>query len=194
MGCYGIDLSNNNGKVDITKIGLAPSFVFAKASEGTTFRDPLYGYKSQQAEAHDAQFGAYHFFHAEQLQARREAENFVAAARPRSMLSCWLDYETYGASGKADAEAIGLFISYAKVMCPPIRIGLYCNGTGLARIQPYLEEIPFNGLWFASLGGEVTSQLKPTEWQVNQYAIDNGIDHNYSTWTAAEMRDYWAWG
>jgi GH25 family lysozyme M1 (1,4-beta-N-acetylmuramidase) len=192
-GSYGIDLSNNNGKLDIHKSGLKPSFIYAKCTEGTGYVDPLYDYYAQQAEDNDAQFGAYHFFHAEKLDARAEAENFVTRARPRSMLSCWLDYETYGASGQADAEEIGLFISYAKVLVPKIRIGLYVNGYALGRISPYLKEIPFNGIWFASLGGHIAPQTKPIEWGVNQYAIDNGVSHDYSTATAQGMRDYWTW-
>lgn len=195
MGIYGIDVSNNNGRIDIHKSGLRPSFIFAKATEGTTFTDPDYDYYAVQAEDNDAQFGAYHFGHPENFDSRAEAEHFMTTCRPRSFLSMWYDYETYSADARADAEEIGYFITTAKLLVPRARIGIYANLHGLGRIGPHLHEIPFDALWVAAWSSPpaVISAKIPVAWQVHQYAVDHGIDRDYSSWSAQQLRDHWAW-
>jgi GH25 family lysozyme M1 (1,4-beta-N-acetylmuramidase) len=191
MGFNGIDVSNNNGPVNL--VTLKPGFVIAKATEGTDFSDPSYGrFADQATEILKVPFGAYHFFHAEALNARAQADHFGTVARVRSMLSLWLDYETFGASGESDAEQIGFFIDEVKVNFPLAKVGIYTNGTGLARIRPFMKEIPYNGLWYASLNGDVAPQTDP-EYQINQFAIKDGIDQDFITWTESKWRAYWTW-
>jgi len=113
MGTNGVDVSQYQYGTDLTHMsGL--DFVIAKASEGHTIQDRSYGMWAQQAQAANAQFGAYHFFHAEALRTRAEADFFCSIARPRSGLSLWVDYETYGVSGQHDAEMLGYFIREVK--------------------------------------------------------------------------------
>jgi len=56
---HGVDVSNNNGTVDLS--GFA--FMFAKASEGVFFSDPLFAAYWGQAAAKGMLRGAYHFGH-----------------------------------------------------------------------------------------------------------------------------------
>lgn len=196
MGSYGIDVSNNNGRINLQKEGIRPAFVFAKASEGTTFTDPDYGYYASQAEDNDAQFGAYHFLHPEQMNARAEAEHFMIAARPRSFLSLWVDYEVYSASAQSDAEEIGFFIETCKALESRVKVGIYANLTGLDRIAPYIREIAYDALWVAAWSRPPVTIHGPVPlpWQFHQYAIDDGISRDYSPWSAQQIRDHWAWG
>lgn len=193
MGSYGIDVSNNNGRISLT--ALKPSFVFAKCTEETKFTDPDYGYYAAEAEAADAQFGAYHFGHPELMDSRAEAEHFMATARPRSFLSMWYDYEIYGTSAESDAEEIGLFIETCKVIEPKVKIGLYANLDGYSRITPHLGEVPADAIWLAYWSGPpaVIAGHPAARWNVHQYAIDDGISRDYSNWSAEQMRAFWAW-
>ena len=193
MSTNGIDLSNFQAGTSLHGMtGL--DFVIAKATEGTTFKDKSYPIFASEAEAAGAQFGAYHFFHAENMNARAQADTFCAYARPRSELSLWVDYETYGKDGQTDAEELALFISEIKLnVGQQQKVGIYCNGTGLARIFPYRAEIPFNGLWYATLDGHVDAQTAKMPWQINQYEVFQGIDRNTSIWTPAQWKSFWAW-
>ena len=193
MPSNGIDLSRFQAGVSLHGMtGL--DFVIAKATEGTTFKDASYNTFASETEAAGAQFGAYHFFHAEKLNARAQPDTFCAFARPRSGLSLWVDYETYGASGEADAEEIALFISEIKLnVGPQQKVGIYCNETGLSRIFPYRSEIPFNGLWYAQPSIPMTSQNALLPWQIHQYETLDGIDRNYSTWTPEQFKSFWTW-
>jgi GH25 family lysozyme M1 (1,4-beta-N-acetylmuramidase) len=188
---YGIDLSNNNGK--LASVGSA-QFVFAKCTQSTNFADPLYGHNAQLAHEARAQFGAYHYFIAGSGNARSQAEYFMRNARPRSFLSMWVDYEVYGIHGGYDATELGLFISTIKLAYPKQKVGIYANTTGLQRIQPYLAEIPYDAIWYANPSlpaGEQPSGL-PT-WQVHQYGVRGGVDQDYSFWSESQMQAFFAW-
>ena len=66
MGCNGIDVSNNNGRLDLTRGFSGLDFVIAKATEGTAFVDDTLAWYHSQARAAGSLFGAYHFGHPEQ--------------------------------------------------------------------------------------------------------------------------------
>lgn len=190
-GLNGVDVSSNNPPGVING---KPGFIIAKATEGTTFTDPLYNNYAAYAFNNGIQFGAYHFFHAENLSARAEADHFMTIAKPRSLLSLWLDYETYGLSGSADAEEIGFFIDEVKVHFPQAKVGIYCNTVGYNRISPFLAEIPFNGLWYANPSTGMTEQgTNGIDWQIHQYATVNGIDQDYWAWDLSKIVQYYTW-
>ena len=194
MPANGIDVSEYQQGTDITKIsGL--DFVIAKATQGTTITDPTYEEWAGEAEKAGAQFGAYHFARAELLNARAQADFFSATARLRSGLSAWIDYETYGASGQADAEFLGYFAREVQYNSGSKRqkIGIYCNKTGLSRIKPWLHEIPYSALWLADPSSPMTTQNPGMAWQVHQYEVFEGIDRNYSTWSRADWESFWKW-
>jgi lysozyme len=194
VGVNGIDVSNDNGALNFSGISPLPSFVIAKASEGVAFVDPFYSGNATKAFNTGIPFGAYHFFHAENKEARAEAHNFMVAARPRSLLSLWVDYETYGESGQADAEEIGYFIDEVKVNFPKTKVGIYCNETGYNRLHPYFAEIPFQGLWYANPSIPMTMQGdNGIFWQIHQYATVGGIDRDYWDWDIQKIWQYYQW-
>lgn len=74
----GIDVSRHNGLVDWAKVkGAGYSFVYAKASEGVTYDDPLYLQHVKGAKAAGLAVGAYHFARPENNAAIDEAKHFV---------------------------------------------------------------------------------------------------------------------
>jgi GH25 family lysozyme M1 (1,4-beta-N-acetylmuramidase) len=193
MGTNGVDLSAFQSSVTVKSFtGL--DFVIAKATEGTTVKDPTYSTWAAETEDAGAQFGAYHFFHAENKAAMQEADVFCAYARPRTGLSLWLDYETYGASPEDDAAQIALFISTVKQnVGSQQKVGLYVNGTGLNRILPYRAAIGMSALWYAAPSMGMTDQGAAMKWEIHQYETLDGIDRNYSTWSIQDWVNYAAW-
>lgn len=195
-GCNGIDVSNNNGRLALTKGFSGLDFVIAKASEGTGFVDEDYAWYEGQAHAAAVLFGAYHFGHPELQDGRREAELFMSVAPPRSGQSLWYDYEVYGASSAADAEAVSVFLDTIKIAYPHARAGLYANLTGMARILPH--DVPWDALWLADPTGQLETPDAPlahlgASWNIHQYETFAGIDRNYSRWTRQQMQEFFTW-
>jgi GH25 family lysozyme M1 (1,4-beta-N-acetylmuramidase) len=188
---YGIDVSNNNGSLD--SIGNA-QFVIAKCTEGTGFADSTYGHYAQLAERSRAQFGAYHYFITGQMNARSQARVFMKYARPRNLLSLWVDYELYGASGASDATELALFISTIKLAYPHQKVGIYANETGFLRIKNRLTEIPYDAIWLAAFSVPPEEQVPGLpRWNIHQYTISNGVDQNYTPWSEHEMQEFFTW-
>ncbi|MBR1593660.1 MAG: glycoside hydrolase family 25 protein [Alloprevotella sp.] len=79
---HGIDISHHQGKIDWdalekARIGGEPiTFVFVKATEGTSIRDANFVHNFDQAGEHGFMRGAYHFFSPE-TPARLQAEYFI---------------------------------------------------------------------------------------------------------------------
>lgn len=192
MPSNGIDVSSYQAGLNLsTFAGL--DFVLAKATEGSNLADTSYTGFANQAKALKKIFGAYHFFHAEDLNARAQANWFMTYAKPQTGRSLWVDYETYGASPQADAEEIGYFIAEVKINFSHQKVGIYANATGLNRLFPYLKEIPFNGFWYARPDLPMTAQSAGLKWQIHQYETLDNIDRNYSTWSPEEFTAIWEW-
>lgn len=87
----GIDVSNWQGQIDWLQVGPAGySFVFAKATEGTTFTDVTYPLNRSGASLTGLRFGAYHFAQpggasdaAVVASATAQADAFLAVAQPQ---------------------------------------------------------------------------------------------------------------
>ncbi len=101
----GIDVSNWQGQIDwLTAASSGHAFVFAKATEGTTFTDVTFPLNRTGAALAGMRFGAYHFAlpagssDAEVVaNAIKQADHFVAVAQPqRSELLPVLDLEKTG--------------------------------------------------------------------------------------------------
>lgn len=96
----GVDVSNWQGAIDFTKVKAAgKQFVFAKASEGTTWTDASYARNKANAIAAGLQFGAYHFARPGSAagDAVREADHFIAVMDLKhGMLRPVIDLEASG--------------------------------------------------------------------------------------------------
>jgi lysozyme len=74
-----IDISNNNGVVDLMYCGSAGvRIVVAKASEGVNFHDDFYLQNLRQAYRHGLKFGAYHFARPSANTGAEEAAYFLS--------------------------------------------------------------------------------------------------------------------
>jgi GH25 family lysozyme M1 (1,4-beta-N-acetylmuramidase) len=103
------------------------SFLWAKATEGTGFADPMYASHTAAAKAAGIVHGAYHFGHTgidPAAQAR-----FLVAHAPDAQLYA-LDSE--GASRMTHAEAAA-FIAAVKAARPGVKVGLYESLSGYDR-------------------------------------------------------------
>jgi len=74
---WGVDMSHHQGKVDWEKVSEEkPSFIIMKASEGSTFTDPMFRSNLRNAERKGIPVGAYHFF-SYSSSGRSQAEHFL---------------------------------------------------------------------------------------------------------------------
>jgi len=199
MTSNGIDVSNNNGKLNLVTGMAGLDFVIAKCTEGSDYVDLTYNwYQTQALQIEGLHFGAYHFFHAENCDAVAEAQWFVRHAALKSGMSVWLDYETYGLRPEIDLAQIALFTATVKAITPVKRVGLYANLTGYARLgRQGLQDVcdPF---WLAYPTGLTETPDTPLgqyglSWTNHQYEVFNGIDRDYSRVTASQLTKQFSW-
>lgn len=208
MGSNGIDVSNNNGKVNLAKGFSGLDFVFAKVSEGIGFTDETMPWYHTQARAVGAIFGAYHFGHMEQHAGATEAVHFVAALQKvggmKACMPLWYDYEAPAAgwqtTPREDAKVITDFIACIKHGFPRAKVGIYSNRDGFGRVLPLLsggEHRIYSALWLADPTGRTETPDAPLAewgaWNVHQYETFAGIDRNYSRWDREHMQLAFAW-
>lgn len=209
MGTNGIDVSNNNGRLDLTHGFTGLDFVIAKATEGTGFVDPLLPWYHAQARAAGALFGAYHFGHMEQSAGKAEAGNFLTALAkiggPAPGMSLWYDYEAppggWQTTPDNDAGVITDFRSHIIDARPGAKVGIYSDLDGFGRILPILHAAGFqayDALWLADPTGQAETTDAPlarfgAAWNIHQYEEFHGIDRNYSRWDREGMTRAFAW-
>ena len=105
----GIDVSSYQGKIDWGVLSRQNiSFVFIKATEGSTFVDKSFDYNFTEAQKTSLAVGAYHFFSYDSG-GQAQAENFINTVTPfEGMLPPVIDLEFYGDKEKdpPDRESV----------------------------------------------------------------------------------------
>lgn len=94
---HGIDISHHqSGRLDMKRAKDAGlKWLYHKATEGETYRDPMYAQRRVEAKKAGIPFGAYHFARASRGDAVREARAFISQAKPEpGDLRPALDLET----------------------------------------------------------------------------------------------------
>lgn len=194
MGSNGIDVSNNNGMVNLAAVsGL--DFVIAKCTEGRGFADGTFAHYQRLSLSLGKAFGAYHFLHAENQAGREEADFFLSHYTPARGQGVWIDYETYGTSPRADLEVVELFAAWVKEHVPWQKVGLYGNLTGMHRLLPLGVTGVVDALWLAFPNGDLetpSAPLHPAAWNIHQYETFAGIDRDYSRWSKQEMTGFFS--
>jgi len=93
----GVDVSSYQGNIDwetLSSQGI--SFVFIKATEGSTFVDPNFDYNYRQAQKTNLRVGAYHFISYDSS-GEAQANNFIQnVEKCANMLPPVIDIEFYG--------------------------------------------------------------------------------------------------
>ena len=93
----GVDVSSYQGVIDWKTLSAQDiSFVFIKATEGSTFVDNNFAYNYSEARKTGLRVGAYHFFSYDS-EGRTQADNFIQTVeRFEGMLPPVIDLEFYG--------------------------------------------------------------------------------------------------
>ena len=80
----GIDISNNNGSIDFSKVAaVGVEYVYAKATEGATFKDSTMETFYANCKAQGLKVGAYHFLVGTSTP-EAQAQNFYAKIKDYS--------------------------------------------------------------------------------------------------------------
>ncbi|BDX05510.1 hypothetical protein MACH26_10310 [Planctobacterium marinum] len=91
----GIDVSHDQGEVNWSQVvGSGIQFVYHKATDGITWRDPMFDKNLQSLSALKVDIGAYHFFEAED-DPQKQAQNFLNTIKGKPLtLAPMVDVET----------------------------------------------------------------------------------------------------
>lgn len=84
---WGVDISHHNGPVNFRSLNPAINFVYCKASQGKSFKDPSLSANFAQAAQVNILPGAYHFLTFQNSNANEQVDNF---------LTCGIDFSKPG--------------------------------------------------------------------------------------------------
>ena len=155
----GLDLS---GYQHSTPSLVGMSFVWAKATEGTSYADPLYATHSAAAVRAGIVHGAYHFGHSG-VDPLAQAKLLVGHA-PTAQLYA-LDSEGTARMSRAEAAA---FIAAVKKLRPSVKVGLYESLSG------YQRDLGQDFNWVAAWGSSAPS-IPWTFWQYTSSGAVRGF-------------------
>lgn len=165
----GIDLSHHNGAVDMQAFADKIDFLYLKASEGATWRDPMYNTYYAQAKAAGIAVGAYHFFNFT-IDGRLQAENFLWQTRHHSLdLPPVIDVETHTQASQPDDKVVArlseMITALREAGHDPL---IYTHRYGVSRFIDRLDVSPRPGLWISSF----TDPPLPdsVDWVIWQYS------------------------
>ncbi len=102
----GVDLSNNNGRVNWKLLSADTDFAWVKATEGRSYVDPYLDLNLKSARAAGLPIGAYHYARPDNNSADSEALHFLNVYKPQpGDLLPVLDFETHANRNPADMTA-----------------------------------------------------------------------------------------
>lgn len=174
----GIDISAHNGHVDFRRLhGAGVDFVYIKASEGATWRDPLFEENYLAATSTPGlAVGAYHFFRFD-VEGWRQSVNLLRAINGRRLdLPVAIDIEEWGNPGGHSTDAI---ISSLRSMVELLRqagreVIIYTNKNGYHRfVKGRLDDID---LWICSFTDPpLRDRARWTLWQHSHVGTIDGV-------------------
>lgn len=191
----GIDLSAHNGAPDFDSIAAAGiEFVYLKASEGITYRDPAFLRNYLAARRAGLRVGAYHFFRFE-CDGPRQAENFLGAISGCELqLPAVLDIEEWG---NPAAESTEIILERIEGMIAMLQIfygptAVYTNKNGEARfVRGRLDDTP---LWICSFTDPPLTRRNWHLWQHSHRGRVPGVEGMVDLDTFNGSREQWeAW-
>lgn len=176
MSYKGVDISNNNGYLDIGKLKSSGyNFIIAKATEGTGFVDKYYQTFAQQSKILKIPIGAYHFARFKNdASAKVEADFFLTVAMQEKPDFLALDLEDEEAEGNL-TSAVNIFMN--TINSEGIPIILYSSP---AYIKEHLDTtVQKYFLWIANYGVKNPDIYCWNEYSIWQYTDEeNGLDAN----------------
>jgi lysozyme len=201
----GIDVSHHNGTVDWPKVAASgQTFVYVKASEGTTFKDPKFVENVRGAQQAGLLVGAYHYMNADTIEAaQNEAANFAAAmisagGASRLELPPVLDYEE-NPSGISKTEINKVARAFLTTIARLTgRMPMVYSGNDFA--GQFASDLGRYPLWVARYSSvppwSVNAWIRWTFWQYSQTGkvagIQGAVDLNVYSGTWSELKAWTA--
>ena len=174
----GIDVSKHNGDINFDKVALQGyRFVFVKASEGATYRDPNFERNVAAARKAGLLVGAYHFFR-KNRDGFIQANNFInACAHVKLDLPMVIDIEDWGNDTFVDEELVQTRVREMGQTLSARRhkFMIYTNGNGYDKYyKPNFGHVP---LWLCSFNKpQEIRQFGHTFQQYSHWGSVEGID------------------
>ena len=163
-----IDLSHHNGQVDLQAAAAAGIMgVIHKATQGTSFTDPMFAANRQKAAAAGLLFGAYHF--GVGADGVEQADFFLNAVQPAPGDLLVLDFEANAQGPSMDLEEARAFVTHIQASTnrwPGLYAGHYLKdllGTGT---DPVLTNC---WLWLSQYGPTAVVPPAWKAWTMWQY-------------------------
>ncbi|MFJ6573665.1 GH25 family lysozyme [Streptomyces sp. NPDC091292] len=180
----GIDVSAYQSSFDTDGL----SFVFVKATEGSSYINPRQTVQAKQARDAGCVVGFYHFLWPGNLKA--QAAYFVEHAVSKAHDLLAVDWEWTGEHTRASNAEKDSFLREVKRLRPHHRVLLYTNRDFWLNVDT--TSYAGDGLWIA----DYTTAGKPriqADWTIHQYT-DQPLDKDVADFkTEAALRD-WAEG
>lgn len=166
---YGIDISNNNGNVDLSSVAKAGvKYIYMKATEGSSFKDKYLDGFYNQCKKYNLKAGAYHFL-VGTSSPESQAENFYNKIKNYSWdLIPMLDVETNFTN--LDNYVIRFIVKFRQLS--NLDLGLYSYSSFipyLTNIQNSIKDMKF---WEANYNG------KP--WNLKSNFFTGRVGHQYT--------------
>lgn len=172
----GVDVSAHNGQVDFTAMRQAGfGFAYIKATEGVTFKDPMFLTNLNKAREAGMATGAYHFFRFDRS-GYMQALNLLNSVRGHKIdLPLAIDVEEWTNPSDRTADNIASEIRDMtdKLISEGYRVMIYTNRNGYERIvRGRLDDMP---LWLCSFR-DIEADVGWALWQYSHRGIIEGVD------------------
>ena len=165
----GIDVSNNDGSIDFSKVASDEvEYVYLKATEGQSFQDSYMDSFYNDCKSNGLKVGAYHFLVGTSTP-EAQATNFYSKIKDYEWdLVPMMDIETnfYGLS-----DYVTRFIAAFKVLCP-FELGIYSYTSFINYISDISDVIKDMKFWEANYNND--------PWNLSSNFFTNRIGHQYT--------------
>lgn len=187
----GIDVSAHNGDIDFSKVAAdGVEFVFMKATEGVSFKDPNFRTNYARATAAGLKVGVYHFFRFDRDGTEQAINLMRTIGKRRPRLGIVIDVEQHGNPPDIPSELIEerltAMVDYLNLL--GFRVMFYSNRDGY---YEYIEEsYPGSPLWICSFA-ETPINAEWTFWQYDHHGEVDGIKGDVDLNAFCGSREEW---
>ncbi|MDL2309648.1 glycoside hydrolase family 25 protein [Parabacteroides sp. OttesenSCG-928-B22] len=177
-GYQGIDVSHHQGEITWEQVGADKNiqFVYIKATEGTSFKDPKYRYNTKQAQKQGIKTGAYHYFRTTS-NPQRQAEHFIKTIKSANheLIPVVDVEECEHRNRKKLQDSLKIFCNTIEQQCGIKPVIYSTNQFYLYFLYPQFNEYK---LWIANyyLPFIILPNKKYTIWQFSEKGKLKGIE------------------
>jgi GH25 family lysozyme M1 (1,4-beta-N-acetylmuramidase) len=163
-------------------------FAFVKATEGTTYINPVQRQQAAHARARGLVVGFYHFLWPGKIEA--QAAYFVdcCASVPGDLLAC--DWETTESGTAASGAEKDAFLKAVRRLRPDHQVLLYCNRDFW--LNQDTTSYCADGLWISDPDSPPGHPAVSHPWLIHQYSAAGGIDRDIADFSSEAAMRTWA--